>query len=89
MIKQIINKIFERFPKFQSAHLPMQLGYRCGLRLGEAFALTWDDIDFKNRTLNVNKQVQMRKPHVINMQIGRLSKFISVTCKNLINNEAP
>ena len=59
--KEEINKIFERFPKFQSAHLPIQLGYRCGLRLGEAFALTWDDIDFKNRTLNVNKQVQWDK----------------------------
>lgn len=26
-----------------------------GLRFGEAVALTWDDIDFKNKTLNVNK----------------------------------
>lgn len=28
-----------------------------GLRIGEASALTWDDIDFENRTVNINKTV--------------------------------
>lgn len=28
---------------------------KTGLRIGEALALTWDDIDFKNKTLKVNK----------------------------------
>ncbi|KYD07689.1 tyrosine-type recombinase/integrase [Saccharococcus caldoxylosilyticus] len=28
---------------------------RTGLRIGEALALTWDDIDFENKTLTVNK----------------------------------
>ncbi|WP_027640190.1 site-specific integrase [Clostridium cadaveris] len=28
----------------------------CGLRIGEAIGLTWDDIDFKNRTISINKQ---------------------------------
>lgn len=31
--------------------------YKTGLRLGEACALTWNDIDFKNRTLAVNKTI--------------------------------
>ena len=26
-----------------------------GLRISECFGLTWDDIDFENRTINVNK----------------------------------
>lgn len=56
--KDDMEKIFERFPEGTSAHIPMMLGYKCGLRLGEAFALTWDDIDFDNKTLSVNKQVQ-------------------------------
>ncbi len=34
------------------------LGYKCGLRLGEAFALTWDCVDFENHSININKQVQ-------------------------------
>ena len=29
-----------------------------GLRLGEAFGVTWDDIDFDVGTLKVNQQVQ-------------------------------
>ena len=53
-----MNEILTRFPKGSSAFIPLLLGYRCGLRLGEAYALTWDDIDFENKTLSVNKQVQ-------------------------------
>ncbi|MBE6047775.1 MAG: site-specific integrase [Clostridium sp.] len=53
-----MNIILERFPFGHSCYLPLQLAYRCGLRLGEAFALTWEDINFENKTLNINKQVQ-------------------------------
>lgn len=52
------NKIIERFPYGTPAYLPLQLAYRCGLRLGEAFAITWSDIDFSKKTLTINKQVQ-------------------------------
>lgn len=51
-------EIFERFPEGTSSHLPMMIGYHCGLRLGEVFGLTWEDIDLENRTLSVNRQVQ-------------------------------
>lgn len=50
--------IINRFPEGHTCFIPLQLAYRCGLRLGEAFALTWNDIDFDAKTLNVNKQVQ-------------------------------
>lgn len=56
--KQQITLILERFPLGTTAHLPLLLGYKCGLRLGEAFAVTWQDVDFENATLNVNKQLQ-------------------------------
>lgn len=51
-------KILNRFPEGSSAYIPLLLGYRCGLRLGETYALTWNDIDFDSKTLTVNKQVQ-------------------------------
>jgi integrase len=54
-----IKKIFERFPEGHPAHIPLQLGYRAGLRLGECFGLMWEDIDFDNHTLSVNRQIQM------------------------------
>lgn len=50
--------IISRFPEGHSCHIPLQLAYRCGLRLGESFALTWDDVDFENSTLSVNQQIQ-------------------------------
>lgn len=56
----VIAKIFERFPEGHSAHLPMMFGYKIGLRIGEAFALTWDDIDLKNGFIHVHRQIQNR-----------------------------
>ena len=50
--------IFNRFPIDHTAHLPRKIGLHCGLRLGEVFALTWDDVDLENKTISVNKQVQ-------------------------------
>ena len=58
LTKQQIVQIFERFPQGTTAYIPLLFGYKCGLRLGEAFAVTWQDIDFENATLNVNKQLQ-------------------------------
>ncbi|MBQ7739872.1 MAG: site-specific integrase [Eubacterium sp.] len=51
-------KIIERFPAGTTAYLPLMIGYSCGLRLGEIFGLVWDDIDFEEKTLTVNRQVQ-------------------------------
>lgn len=53
------NKIIVRFPEGHPCHIPLQLAYRCGCRLGEAFALTWSDIDLDAGELDINKQVQM------------------------------
>lgn len=53
--------ILERFPYGSTAHIPLLFGYRCGMRLGEAFAVTWDNVDFKNKTLTIDKQLQWSK----------------------------
>lgn len=52
------NKLIARFPFGSTCYIPLMLGYHCGLRLGEAFGLLWDDIDFDAGTLTVNHQVQ-------------------------------
>lgn len=56
--KEKMNEIFNRFPEGTSAHIPLMLGYKCGLRLGEAFAVMWKDVDFDNKTLAINRQIQ-------------------------------
>lgn len=55
---EIMQKIFARFPERHPSHIPLKLGYECGLRIGEAFALCWEDVDFKNRVIHINRQVQ-------------------------------
>lgn len=56
--KDMMDKIFERFPEGTSAYIPLMIGYHTGLRLGEIYGLVWEDIDFDNKTLSVNRQVQ-------------------------------
>lgn len=57
--KEQIEQIFDRFPEGHPAYLPLLLAYHCGLRLGEVFALTWNDISFKNHKIDINKQIQL------------------------------
>lgn len=54
------SRILERFPEGSNFYLPLLIGYYTGLRISEAFALTWDDIDLEARTLTVNKSVLKR-----------------------------
>lgn len=54
------KRILERFPEDNPFYIPLMIGYYTGLRIGETFALTWDDIDLKNRTLTVNKTIIKR-----------------------------
>lgn len=55
-----LNRVLERFPIGNPYRYAILIGYYTGLRIGEAYALTWDDIDFKEKTLDVNKLVYKR-----------------------------
>lgn len=56
-----MKEILTRFPEGSSAHIPLQLGYRCGLRIGEAYGILWDDLDLEAGKLSVKRQVQWDK----------------------------
>ena len=49
------TKMIERFPVGSSFYIPLQIAFQTGLRASEVTGLTWDDIDFNNYTLEVNK----------------------------------
>lgn len=55
---EMIDRIFTRFPEGTSTFIPMQLGYRCGMRIGEAFGVCWDDVDFDAMTISIKRQAQ-------------------------------
>lgn len=54
------KKMLDRFPAGNPFRYALLIGFYTGLRIGEVYALTWDDIDFTEKTLNVNKLVYKR-----------------------------
>lgn len=54
------KRIIERFPEGSRFHIMLMIGWNCGLRISECLALTWDHIDFENRTLYVEHQTVRR-----------------------------
>ena len=51
-----INIILDRF-KNHCVYYAFLTAYCTGLRASEVFALTWNDIDFRNKTISVNKNI--------------------------------
>lgn len=54
------NRMLSRFEKGNPFRYALLIGFYAGLRISEVFALTWDDIDFTEGTLDVNKLVYKR-----------------------------
>ncbi len=53
------KQILDRF-KDTRYYIPIMIGFHTGLRISEALALTWQDIDLEKRLINVNKQIVKR-----------------------------
>lgn len=49
------QQILDRFPQGTSFHIPLQIAYHTGTRVGECCALTWDDIDLEKGIISINK----------------------------------
>lgn len=60
-IKVILNKTNE----YTTYNAVIQFQLFTGMRIGETLALTWDDIDFKNREIDINKTVNYIKDDFI------------------------
>ncbi|WP_326498384.1 Arm DNA-binding domain-containing protein [Clostridium brassicae] len=55
LTKQELDNLLKDF-KDSKYYLVILIASTCGLRLGEILGITWDNVDFKNNTLTVNKQ---------------------------------
>lgn len=54
------EKMLSRFEKGNPFRYALLIGFYTGLRIGEVYGLTWNDIDFNESTLSVNKLVYKR-----------------------------
>jgi len=50
-------KIVSHFPPGSNFYMPFMIGYYTGVRLNECFGLTWPDIDMKNKTIAIHRQL--------------------------------
>lgn len=53
------DQIIDRF-KDTRFFVPLMIGFFTGVRIGECCALTWDDINFENKTISIDKQLVKR-----------------------------
>lgn len=51
------DQIITKYPFGHRFHIPLQIGFHTGMRIGEVMGLSWNDIDLKNGTISVNKQL--------------------------------
>jgi len=50
------SELMKSYPPGHDMRVPVALFYHTGMRLGEVLGLTWDDIDFEQQTITINKQ---------------------------------
>ena len=55
LTKEQVNRILERFKSSPTTYYGMLTAYYTGMRVSEVYGLTWDDIDFENKKIEVNK----------------------------------
>ena len=62
-IKALLNTARNEYPIF---YLLLQTAIATGMRRGELLALTWNDIDFDNKLIRVNKSLNHGKNKTFN-----------------------
>ena len=71
--KKIIKKA-EGLDALHTAYI--HLLYGSGMRPAEMYALTWNDIDFKNNTVTINKALQIEKSRLASVGLPKTDKSI-------------
>lgn len=66
------EKMLSEFPVGHPHRYALMIGYYTGMRIGEVFALTWQDIDLKEATIDVNKTILRRN---YNPKITKVTKL--------------
>ena len=52
-----ITALLEKYPFRSPFYIPLSLLYHTGMRLGEVLVLSWSDIDFTAKRINLRRQI--------------------------------
>lgn len=58
--KEQMEAILDRFSNSPYQFYPLLIGYYTGMRVGEVFGLTWDDVDLENGIIHVRQQCKSK-----------------------------
>ncbi len=67
-----------------SFEIPVLLGALCGLRLSEIMGLTWNDIDFETKQINVRKANVCINSHVITKTTKTRTSYRKITAPSYV-----
>jgi len=65
-----IEKILDRFKDNHSIYYAFLTAYYTGMRVSEVYGLTWDCVDFENKTITINKNIIKKN------QYGKPKKYV-------------
>jgi len=58
--REQMEAVLDRFSRSPYQFYPMLIGYYTGMRVGEVFGLTWNDIDLENGIIHVRQQCKVK-----------------------------
>lgn len=70
--KDVFDKMCDRL-KDTPYYYALMIGYYTGMRISEVYGLTWDDIDFTEKTISVKRQI-LKRNYEINIKIKKNQK---------------
>ena len=80
-----INQILDRFKDTMYHYVALMIGYYTGLRISEVYGLTWNNINFSNKTITVDKIVVKMNQNKLPKRGGVRGKAVTQwylgTCK--------
>lgn len=69
---ELFLKVYNELKPFQA--ILIAIGYYTGMRIAEITALTWNDIDFENNLIDINKQLTYLSRTVKNYEVREILK---------------
>lgn len=58
--KEQMEAVLDRFSNSPYQYYAMLIGYYTGMRIGEVYGLTWDDVDLENGIIHVRQQCKVK-----------------------------